>query len=408
MIASALRWQVGVRVALAVFVLVTLLVLPPGAVAGPALFVGLGYAAAVAATSRWLLRPGSAAGSADRWGWTVAYLDLVALSALTLISSATADVDWTADVLQRGLFVLPVLAAIQLRPAVCVGVCAPTVVLYVVTGFLTQAGNDEPTASILLRTLPLLAVCAAAIGLSVVQARNLRGISTLLRERSVLIADLAAVGRRERRRLADDLHDGALQYLLAARGDLEDLRDTGDRVAADRVDEALRLSAALLRGTVRALHPAVVDESGLAAALPSLIAQVAPSGPGTPEVTLTVTDWPADLRSTSDQLLYLTARELLINVMRHADARRVRIDLRRDGADAVLVVADDGRGFDEDRRRRRVAEGHVGLESRRVRIVASGGRMHIGATSGGGTTVTVRVPLEPGRAVADPSGSDQP
>lgn len=405
MTGPVLRWQVGIRIALAVFVLFTLVVLPPGDVAGPALFVGLGYAVAVAATSWWLLRPGPPGGSADRWGWTVAYLDLVALSALTIISTITADLDWTADVLQRAIFVLPVLAAIQLRPAVCVSVCGPTVVLYVVTGFLTQADNDEPTASILLRTLPLLIVCAAAIGLSVVQARNLRGIRDLLRQRSVLIADLAAVGRRERRRLADDLHDGALQYLLAARGDLEDLRDTGDPVAADRVDEALRLSAELLRGTVRALHPAVVTESGLPAALPSLIAQVAPRGDEAPEVTLSVVDWPADLRSTSDQLVYLTARELLINVVRHAGARRVTVDLRKDDGDAVLVVADDGRGFDEERRRRRVAEGHVGLESRRVRIEASGGRMSIGPTPGGGTTVTVRVPLEPPTPVVPASSA---
>lgn len=394
---SVLHWQVGIRGALAVFVVFTLVVLPPGEVAGPALFVGLGYALAVAATSWWLLRPGPPGGSADRWGWTVAYLDLVALSTLTIISTITADLDWTADVLQRGIFILPVLAAIQLRPSVCVSVCVPTVLLYLVTGFLTQADNNEPTTSILLRTLPLLIVCAAAIGLSIVQARNLRGIEDLLRQRSVLIADVAAVGRRERQRLADDLHDGALQYLLAARGDLEDLRETGDLVAADRVDEALRSSAALLRGTVRALHPAVVNESGLPAALPSLIAQVAPPGADSPEVDLVVSDWPAELRTSVDQLLYLTARELLINVVRHAGARHVTVSVRRNPASgtAILTVVDDGRGFDEERRRSRVAQGHVGLESRRVRIEVVGGRMDITPTPGGGTTVTVTVPLQP-------------
>lgn len=394
---SVLRWQVGVRAALVLFVLLTLVVLPPGDLVGPALWVGLGYAVAAAVTSWWLLRPAPPGSSADRFGWTVAYLDLLALSSLTVISTATADLDWTADVLQRGLFALPVLAAIQLRPGVCVGVCGPTVLTYVVTGFLTQADNDEPTASILLRTLPLVVVCLAAVGLSIVQARNLRGIEDLLRQRSVLIADLAEVGRRERQRLADDLHDGALQYLLAARGDLEDLRETGDLVAADRVDEALRSSAALLRGTVRALHPAVVKESGLPTALPSLIAQVAPAGPDNPEVELVVTDWPAELRTPVDQLLYLTARELLINVVRHAGARRVTVSVRRSpsGGVGILTVVDDGRGFDEERRRTRVAQGHVGLESRRVRIEAAGGRMDIVPTPGGGTTVTVTVPLEP-------------
>lgn len=398
---SVLRWQVGVRGALVVFVLLTLVLLPPVRpgedVLGAALYVGLGYAAAAAVSSWWLLRPAPPGSSADRFGWTVAYLDLLALSALTIISTFTADLNWTADVLQRGLFALPVLAAIQLRPGVCIGVCGPTVLTYLVTGFLTQNDNAEPTGSILLRTLPLVVVCLAAIGLSIVQARNLRGIEDLLRQRSVLIADLAAVGRRERQRLADDLHDGALQYLLAARGDLEDLRETGDLVAADRVDEALRSSAVLLRGTVRALHPAVVNESGLPTALPSLIAQVAPPGTDTPVVELVVSDWPADLRTSVDQLLYLTARELLINVVRHAEARHVTVTVGRSpsGGVAVLTVADDGRGFDEERRRSRIALGHVGLESRRVRIEVAGGRMDISGTPGGGTTVTVTVPLEP-------------
>ena len=63
--------------------------------------------------------------------------------------------------------------------------------------------------------------------------------------------------------LAEELHDGALQYVLAARQDLEDIRPKDGAESFDRVDYALRESTTLLRSKVTQLHPAVLEQLGL-------------------------------------------------------------------------------------------------------------------------------------------------
>lgn len=137
-------------------------------------------------------------------------------------------------------------------------------------------------------------------------------------DRNQLLTALMTVTDTERRRLAEDLHDNALQYLLAARFDLEYARETAEPAAFDRLDQALTQSAQLLRTTVSELHPAVLEQSGLAAAV-SGPARTAAGRAGL-ELDLDVTGWPPDGPDPADRLLFCTARELLANVVRHAGA----------------------------------------------------------------------------------------
>ena len=191
--------------------------------------------------------------------------------------------------------------------------------------------------------------------------------------------------------MAEDLHDNALQYVLAARFDLEDARETADPAAFDRLDQALTQSAQLLRATVSELHPAVLEQSGLAAAV-SGIARTAAERAGL-ELDLEVSGWPATTRTPADLLLFGTARELLANVVRHAGAVTcvVRLDLRASRAE--LIVADDGVGADPATVAGRLAEGHIGLNSHRVRIEAAGGTFTLRTPASGGTVVAVSVPV---------------
>ena len=85
--------------------------------------------------------------------------------------------------------------------------------------------------------------------------------------------ELVDVEERERQALAEHLHDGALQYVLAARQDLEDVGT--DPVAAERVDHALGEAIQMLRSTLTQLHPVVVQEVGLLPALRDLTQDVA-------------------------------------------------------------------------------------------------------------------------------------
>ena len=309
------RLQLAVRGVLVLFVVGTLLLLPPPVGAAACAVIAVGYVLVVLALTGWMVRGGPAA---IRWGWLGLYVDLLVLSALALITDRSAEQSWTSYVLLGGFFLLPVLAATQLRWRVCAGVVIPTVAFYAAEAIVTREANDEPWASVVLRVLVLAGVGAAAIGLSVIQRSRLRAIEQLVADRTHLLSELMTVTDTERRTLAENLHDGALQYILAARMDLEDAQELADPAAFERLDQALTQSSVLLRSTVSELHPAVLAQSGLAAAL----GQLARTAGERADLAVTVDTarWPGDVRANVDLLLFGVGRELLANVVKHAQA----------------------------------------------------------------------------------------
>ena len=380
--------QQALRAVLVLFVAATVIWLPPAVGAGVCALIAAGYLVAAIGLTWWL---GGRGAAAVRWGWLGLYVDLAVLCAVSLIAGLSAGQSWTSYVLLGGFFLLPVLAATQLRRRVCVGVVVPTVAVYLLDGVLTRQGDDEPWASVILRTLALVGVGVAATGLSRIQRSRVAAIAGLVADRNQLLTELTTVTDTERRRLAEDLHDNALQYVLAARFDAEDARETAEPAAFDRLDQALTQSAQLLRTTVSELHPAVLEQSGLAAAVSGLARTAADRGKL--ELDLDVTDWPASARTRADLLLFGTARELLANVVRHAGADRLRVELSLLSGRAELVVTDDGVGADPATVAGRLAEGHIGLNSQRVRIEAAGGSFTLRAPPAGGTVVAVSVPV---------------
>ena len=92
-------------------------------------------------------------------------------------------------------------------------------------------------------------------------------------------------------------------------------------------------------------------------------------------------------------LVYGLARELIANVVRHAQARTLNVVLRDDDHGAlVLVVQDDGVGLDQGVAEMRLAQGHIGLASQRVRVESAGGTFDVATPQDGGTRVEARVP----------------
>ncbi|MTD16932.1 ATP-binding protein [Nakamurella sp. YIM 132087] len=377
--------QLVLRAVLAVFVVLVVLLVPPTDDSVVCRVIGLGYAAVALGLTVPLLRPSL---GATRHGWMLLFLDLVALAAVSVIAGRSEQT-WTDDILVNGFFLLPVLAATQLRPWVCLWVSVPTVALYLGVGLASQEANTEPTLSVLLRTGVLAGVCAGCLLLARLQRSRVLAIGDLVAERAGLSAELLAIEGREQRELSETLHDGALQYVLAARQDLEDARD-GDTVALDRIEHALAESAGLLRSTVSQLHPAVLERGGLGPALTDLARSV--GGGRGPEITVTVSG--PDRKTPADGLLLSTARELLTNAVRHSGAGTVHLALDLDPERAVLTVTDDGKGIADGVLEQRIAEGHIGLASRRVRLAAVGGALEIAPGVPQGTVVTARVPLD--------------
>jgi len=382
--------QARLRFVLVAFVLVTILVVPPEGSRIVSFPVTVLYALAAVAFAVWSRGDRETVAT---WGWTGLFLDVAVLAVVTVVTGLASPDTWTDEVLVLALFVVPVLAATQLRPGVCASVVVPTAIAYLVVGLLTTGDSPEPSSSVVMQTVALVVVGIGCVALSAIQRSRVATIGALLEDRSELLEELLQLEARERRELSERLHDGALQYVLAARQDMDDVQE-GVEGSAERVQEALVESARLLRSTVADLHPAVLERAGLVAALQALVdAQSRPDEP----VSLEVGAWPEGERHPLDALLYGVARELVMNARKHAGATSIVVRLDHLGSWLRLEVADDGTGIDEQALAAAVAAGHIGLHTQRVRAVAAGGTFSLLPGSPRGTVVRVEVPAGSGR-----------
>lgn len=383
------RLQIALRGVLVVFVVLTVAIVPPVHDRVASEVLAATYAAWALAVGVWGWR---ARASAVALVWVALFADLAALAALALLAGQSAQQSWTADVLINGFFLIPLLAASQLRPAVCVAVTGPTVAIYLLSSILTKSANAEPWESILLRTLVLAGLGAGCVILTSIQRSRVATISRLAADRTSLLSELIGTEDRERRTLAEHLHDGALQYVLAARYDLDDARQLADPAAFDRLEQALGESSRLLRSTVADLHPAVLEQAGLARAMRELaVTAGATSGIS---VALELDGWDPNLRTSADRLLYAAARELLANVVKHAHARSARVRLAHRDGHAGLTIVDDGCGIPDGAISAGLREGHIGLASHRVRVEAAGGTFKVTRAQPSGTIALVELPAD--------------
>lgn len=238
----------------------------------------------------------------------------------------------------------------------------------------------------------LLWLTAAITALSFTLARRAARVEGLLDVRRRLVAESMRAEERQNRELSEQLHDGPLQNLLAARLDLDDLRDYPTAEGFDRLDAALRDTVTTLRTTVTTLHPQVLAQVGLTAAVQELIGKYQQRW--NVEITADLDDVG---RPRAQTLLYRAARELLANAYKHSRATEVTVRLHRVGDATVLSVGDDGVGFDTAILAARVAEGHIGLASLINGVEAAGGSIEIDDTARRGTLVTVSMNDEIGQ-----------
>jgi len=203
----------------------------------------------------------------------------------------------------------------------------------------------------------------------------------------------------ERARISRDLHDRLGQDLTALKLGLQLLQKQCP-FAQDvqrGVTKLVDLTSGLMRETHRLaweLHPAVLDDLGLDAALRRFTSHWS-------ENTGVPVDWhsngvekhrlPLELETT----LYRVAQEALTNVARHASAKRVSVLLERRPGYVSLILEDDGAGFDATNAFRSFStNGRLGLLGMRERLTLAGGTLDIESSPGAGTTLFVRVPLE--------------
>jgi two-component system NarL family sensor kinase len=326
-------------------------------------------------------------GPVPRWAdWASTAVDVLVVVALCVVSGGA-----TAALLPV-FFLLPISVAFQDRPLL-----TGALGLFAAVGYLTawivysKRDNHVGFPDILYTQVGFLLWLAVAVtALCFFLARRQARVLALQEVRSQLVAEAMAADERHNREIAEHLHDGPLQNLLAARMEVDELRERSPDPALDAVYNALQETAAGLRSTVTQLHPQVLAQLGLEAAVRELLRQFATRGDY--EVIADLEDVG---KPESQTLLHRAARELLANVHKHAGATTVRAGLHRIGDRVVLTVSDDGAGFDPARIAKSVADGHIGLGSLLARYEAVGGSLAVDSRAGGGTLVTVTSPPEP-------------
>ncbi|GGS73242.1 histidine kinase [Nonomuraea spiralis] len=250
-------------------------------------------------------------------------------------------------------------------------------------------GISMAVGLVLLLLAPVLARGMATLDLSV--ARTLLGpsrtelgqrIETLTESRAGVIDAADA----ERRRIERDLHDGAQQRLVSlamnlglARATLTDLPEPAREAIAQAHEEA-KQALKELRDFVRGLHPAVLNDQGLDAALSGVAAR-APL-----PVRLRV-DIDRRASPTIEAVAFFIVSEALTNIAKHAAATRAEVTVRREGDRLHVLVHDDGCGGAR-------LDGGTGLRGLAQRIDSVDGTLRLSSPFGGPTAIEVDLPCE--------------
>jgi PAS domain S-box-containing protein len=219
----------------------------------------------------------------------------------------------------------------------------------------------------------------------------------LQREQLRALAErLQWVREEDRKRVARDLHDQIGQILTAIKMDMtwmtRHLPGSEGAVLA-RLKESIQLinnGVKAVRTICSGLRPGVLDDLGLAAAIEWQASEFATRN----GIQCQVTVPPVDLHLDGDRATatFRIFQECMTNVIRHAQAKSVRVALVQEEENILLVVEDDGIGFCESGLSNTL--GSLGLLGMKERAQFCGGDVQISSTPGNGTTVTVRVPVD--------------
>ncbi|MER7071349.1 histidine kinase [Terrabacter sp. NPDC000476] len=238
----------------------------------------------------------------------------------------------------------------------------------------------------------LLVLAATLLPLALSLARRVdRGLA----EREAMVRHALSASDLERRRIAEDLHDGIVQDIIGLRYSLPTVaaavpaEATGAREVLDRAQDDLARGMVGVRHLLTDLYPADLERGGLTVAVEELAERLRQSG--------TVVDVRLDPGIDGDvavaRLTYRVVREGLRNVTKHAHAQAVQVVGTVEDGRVCIEVRDDGRGLGEGGLDAAVAEGHLGLRLLEDTLRTLGGTLLLTSPPEGGTTLVARFPL---------------
>jgi signal transduction histidine kinase len=232
----------------------------------------------------------------------------------------------------------------------------------------------------------LVGAAGAAAGLALENARLQAETRAQLEEVRQSRARIVTAADQERQRIERDIHDGAQQRLVALGLQLRTAQRRMDKSSDPEVElllnaavDELKVAVEELRELAHGVHPAILTEDGLAAALESLISR---------------TPFPVELKADEERLpgpveatAYFLACEALANIVKHSAASRGKIRAQRQNGLLVVEVEDDGIGGAN-------AANGSGLRGLADRVEALGGSLRVESPAGGGTRVVGEIPCE--------------
>jgi signal transduction histidine kinase len=231
----------------------------------------------------------------------------------------------------------------------------------------------------------LLGSVAAAAGLAMENERLQAQLRARVEELRTSRARIVEAGTHERRRLERNLHDGAQQRLVAlsltlrlAQGKVHKDPEKATELL-DAAQQELTLALGELRELARGIHPAVLSDRGLGAALEALA--------GRAPIEVDLAEIPGDrLPEAIEAAAYFVVAEALTNVAKYAHASQATVRVMRRNGHAVVEVADDGiGGADPDR--------GSGLKGLADRVSALDGSMSLDSPAGAGTRLRAEIPV---------------
>jgi two-component system, NarL family, sensor kinase len=233
---------------------------------------------------------------------------------------------------------------------------------------------------LLLGGLGLLAVAQIPLARALMhRLKKLQAQREHLLERVIDSSDI------ERRRIAAEVHDGAVQELIGITFSLSAAADEAPPPMHERLGGlavATRHTVRSLRSLLNSIYPVEVPENGWAAGLDDMIAALRQRG-----VTVVVKVPEVRLSPANELLLLRVGREALRNVDAHAHASRVDITMTKTGKSVTLLIVDNGDGFDGETALSRRQVGHLGLQLLRDLSEDMGADLVVNSTPGSGTTV---------------------
>jgi signal transduction histidine kinase len=243
-----------------------------------------------------------------------------------------------------------------------------------------------------------------------------RPLQDVIRLRARFLAALFSHIEGERRRIAEELHDGVGQSLTLLVSRLRTASDSPDRPdLPQRLHELQDLAERALkdiRQIALGLRPSLLDDLGLAPAIERVAADVQQAN-GL-QVAVDVAGVAGQrLPDAIETAVFRIFQEAINNVVKHSGATLASVQVRRQGGAVVLQVSDNGRGFDLAQVRAWTAgSGRLGLLGMRERATLLGGFVILDARPGGGTRITASIPIAvladtPGKVTShEPHSSD--